>query len=739
MRGVDSRVGWFAALLAACQGQTGAGDARGGVDLGDIVPITVDYGPLGDEGRRDDAGPTGCSINLHCPPERPRCDTDRHVCVECLGHSDCPGGGFCVEGSCRSSLCEPGSVTCVNNEVKVCDHTGFAYQQEFPCGDLVCVGGECLTCEPGDRECTPQNQTKVCRPDGSGWDLTPCGDQKCIDGACLNCVPLSKKCVGTEVHRCTEDGSHYEFLEDCETEKTGRLCHLGLCVELCKYNEKFKTNLGCDYYAIDMDQYDAKDPLDPWGPDAPFAVVVSNTTEAFAATVVVSRDGNLVKQVSAPPRKATIIALDPLNIVGTTKAKLVYRIQSNLPIVAYQFNPLENVGVYSNDASLLLPFNALGKRYMVLAWPSIGYNPAFQMLASNFAVVGVGDEPVPVRVRVTARTLAGGGVPSLSAGQTWETTLSPGEVLNIEAADQFGDLTGSMVEADDRVAVFAGHVCATAPVSQCVGGKCSYDPTFSCLSSADCPGIAACDHIEEQLPPLAAWGRRYVVARSWPRGNAPDVVRILAAEDGTHVTVTPALTTVPVLNAGQFHEFEISDHVEITADKQVLVGQYLEGQDAPGAAHSLCVDVLSGEPCEKVAGFKSCLCYDVLTELNGASCTTQTQCSPNDANIGDPSFILAVPVEQFRQEYVFLVPTKYASNYLAVVAPAGAGVTLDGTPVTGFVAVGTGAYQVARMPIAEGSHTLSATHNVGIVVYGWDWYVSYGYPGGMRTETLKVW
>jgi hypothetical protein len=30
-----------------------------------------------------------------------------------------------------------------------------------------------------------------------------------------------------------------------------------------------------------------------------------------------------------------------------------YRVTSELPVVAYQFNPLENVSVFSNDASLL--------------------------------------------------------------------------------------------------------------------------------------------------------------------------------------------------------------------------------------------------------------------------------------------------------------------------------------------------------------------------------------------------
>ncbi|MBL6974865.1 MAG: IgGFc-binding protein [Deltaproteobacteria bacterium] len=694
-------------------------ESNGGIDLDgikEIPPVVVDYG-WGEE-VVEDTGPaqTKCVIDDNCPDAAPRCDTSQGICVECVDHGDC-GIQYCVNGACEPNLCEPNAMSCVNNMVKTCSGDGMSWVGEFDCDTLVCWQGGCVACKPGLVECTPaQNKVRRCLDDGSAWEsIDDCGqDRKCIDGKCMNCIPLTKKCVDSEVHRCDEFGEAWSFLEDCDTENTGRMCYLGICVKLCELNEKFKTNLGCEYWAIDMDQYDDHAPGSAGG-DAPFAVVISNTNESFDATVTVSKFTNLVTTVKAPPKTATIINLDPYNIEGSMKGKKSYRIQSNLPIVAYQFNPLENVDVYSNDASLLLPTNALGKKYMVLSWPSIGFNTANQALASNFAVVGTEEEPTAVTIKVSANTLAGTGIPALTKGQTWQTTLEQFEVLNVESQSETEDLTGSWVEADGRVAVFGGHVCATVPVD-----------------------VAACDHMEEQLPPLSAWGDHYVVSKTWQRGNAPDVIRILAAVNDTHVTVTPAVTTVPVLNAGQYHEFETMKDVEITADKQVLVGQFLVGQDAPGTEHVGCWDLFSGQPCEKVGFGADCTCGG---DFFGDTCYKQSDCSPGDANIGDPAFIISVPVQQFREEYVFLVPNKYASNYLNIIAEWGASVTLDGDPIQAgqFTSLPSQQYVSARMPLVEGSHVLSSDKKAGIVVYGWDWYVSYGYPGGMKTETLQVW
>src|ERR1043165_8766119 len=57
-----------------------------------------------------------------------------------------------------------------------------------------------------------------------------------------------------------------------------------------------------------------------------------------------------------------------------------YHITSTLPVVAYQFNPLDNVSVFSNDASVLIPTSAIDRTYTVVGWPqTIANDPSHPM------------------------------------------------------------------------------------------------------------------------------------------------------------------------------------------------------------------------------------------------------------------------------------------------------------------------------------------------------------------------
>ena len=117
-----------------------------------------------------------------------------------------------------------------------------------------------------------------------------------------------------------------------------------------------------------------------------------------------------------------------------------------------------------------------------------------------------------------------------------------------------------------------------------------------------------------------------------------------------------------------------------------------------------------------------------------------TSCEP----IGDPAFMLSVPVEQFRDSYVFLVPNQYLQNYLNIIAPVGTEFMLDGQmvtidPIPGACTEDNVCWATKTLPLGDGTHSIESTNNAsfGIMIHGYDDDVSYGYPGGLDLKTLN--
>jgi hypothetical protein len=139
------------------------------------------------------------------------------------------------------------------------------------------------------------------------------------------------------------------------------------------------------------------------------------------------------------------------------------------------------------------------------------------------------------------------------------------------------------------------------------------------------------------------------------------------------------------LNAGEFVEFFSADDFEVNATGKVMVGQFLTGMG-------------------------------------------QTQ-----EYIGDPAFVLAVPIERFRDEYLVLVPEDYDRDFITIIRPAGAEVMLEDDLVDDgeFSAVGPGEYETASIEVGAGTYHLESAELFGVLVHGLDNAVSYGYPGGL--------
>lgn len=584
---------------------------------------------------------------------------------------------------------------------------------------------DAVSCTPGDLRCQADGTVQVCAERGNGWITSACAEnQVCIPSqeghVCKDvvCEPGETFCGGSRVYlyACDSTGTTGCYAESCAVPPTDGVCYQGQCVRTC--GEGLKTYLGCEYFAADLDNAFVDCDGVPGGDfcdaaNAQYAVVVSNTSATEVANVIVTTGvlseppavsgcaepgdlplpDNFVVAGSLPPRGIKIFELPARNINATVKDYLAYRVASNTPISAYQFNPLENVDVFSNDASMLIPTTSVGTEYFAMS--RVQFNPN---LRGFLTVVAFNHEPTTVAITPTVAMAPGPGVDAIPAGATHTFVLNRFEVLNLEPSGVYVDLTGSHIKADKPVVVYSGHEAGNAPTpfGNCTQqGFCDNSPTTACSTDLQCLGEVPCcaDHLEQQLFPVSTWGREYLAVRSYPRGDELDVWRVLAAHDGTEVTVVPDFIEIPVLGRGEWFEFEYGGDFQLVASQPVMLGQFLAGERS------------------------------------------------RNAGTGDPAFMLTAPTRQLRDSYVFLAPNKYAHDYVSI-AVRNTAARLDGKLLTAVAQDKPGLVLVSpipgtdwtayRIPIEDGVHTLTCPGTCSVMVHGYDQFVSYGYPGGLN-------
>ncbi|MEO7327539.1 MAG: IgGFc-binding protein, partial [Minicystis sp.] len=377
---------------------------------------------------------------------------------------------------------------------------------------------------------------------------------------CTECIGGQAACLAQEVIACNDDGTRGAVLETCDTTK-GTACRAGNCTNLCVLAKTQRSNVGCEYWAVDLDN--AMIAVTSNAAAQQFAVVVSNAQPDVATDVHIFQDDGQPGDVSAPVeiQGATIAALNlqvfklgPREVDGspdgeyntgshTALTRHAYKITSNYPVVAYQFNPLENANVFSNDASLLKPREALTPStmgllpaYVVVSWPqtiaatddpNTNFNPFAPINLRAFLTIVGTAESTKIRVHTTTGVVGGGPIPATPPFGVIDATLGPFDVLNLETGDFNADFTGSVIDADGPIAVFTGGEAADAP-------------HFTTLADRRC----CADHLEDQLDPLRTAGKKFAIAHTPSRTRAvkqagaqtgivpePDYVRFVAASN----------------------------------------------------------------------------------------------------------------------------------------------------------------------------------------------------------------
>ena len=535
--------------------------------------------------------------------------------------------------------------------------TGATTSSDTTAGD---TGPMCLE---GTIVCEGQS-AKTCDGMGGFTDVVLCEDA-CVDGiGCTLCSPGAAECDGDKVLKCNAMGDGKDEVETCDPVQ-GVVCDpdLGGCTGACSAASLGLSYIGCDYYPTVLQQHDSFN-----GNPHVYSVAVANTSDKVT-TVTITRGGAPVAMQMVAANSVQVINLPWVDALTKGQGPSVvvpdgaYRLRSDNPVTVYQYNPL--AATTTNDASLLLPTNTWTGNYLVAAWPTwINTYPGF------YAVVARQDDTkVTLLPSATGKSIkAGGGV---AADGTGVVTLNEGDVLQVMSAAN--DVTGTIIQADKPVQVFGGHECTNVPLD-----------------------VAACDHLEESMFPLETLAKEYLIA---PMVQTPNekldkgqVVRVIASEDATTLTFSPDLPVNKNLaKAGDFVEIpKTAAKFLITADKKILVSQYMVGQ---------------------LGGYGD----------------------------GDPAMLLAVNPLQWRTSYLVHAPTSWTANYLDLMAKTGTAVEVDGLAVAGWQQIGQTDYSHAHVKLSNagnGNHSITGDQGVGVAVYGVQSSGSYWYPGGLNLDVI---
>ena len=157
--------------------------------------------------------------------------------------------------------------------------------------------------------------------------------------------------------------------------------------------------------------------------------------------------------------------------------------------------------------------------------------------AKEFAVVATQNNTTVV-ITPHART-----VQNKAKNTPFSVRLNKGETYLVKSLDESNDLSGTIVQANAPVALFAGHQCANVAAND-----------------------DWCDHIIEQMIPTSMWGKKFAITKTI--GQYTNRIMVTAQYDNTAVSVNGNLLVT--LNALQTFEFQmerndISCYVESTA------------------------------------------------------------------------------------------------------------------------------------------------------------------------------
>jgi IgGFc binding protein len=403
----------------------------------------------------------------------------------------------------------------------------------------------------------------------------------------------------THVYECGLAVSQCSSLEQCE-ERAGK----AECINPCLDSLGNDTSNGCEFYAVEMDTPPeamgvcyAVFVVNEWRTGEPARIEVSRggqvlpieqfariplgkgSTIAYApydpalglsanqvAILFLSRDPNATRDpnrtapraLSDCPAGVTPAVAGDASLHGTGTAD-AFRIQTNVPVVAYQMLPYGGGRARVTGSTLLLPTTAWDVNYVVAdAYRAPTSNT--EARAGPTTVIVASQDATAVTIKPTVDVLAGGGLIRAIAGAPTSYRLDRGQYVQFT---QPSELTGTAVQSDKPVAVIGGSTLMDLPLD-----------------------TLRADGAHQMLPPVRALGSEYVAVRYRSRasGGVEESVpwRVVGAVDGTRLVYEPALPAgaPSTLSAQQLAEFSSPGPFVVRsqdADHPFYMASYMTG------------------------------------------------------------------------------------------------------------------------------------------------------------------
>jgi gliding motility-associated-like protein len=367
-----------------------------------------------------------------------------------------------------------------------------------------------------------------------------------------------------------------------------------------------------------------------------------------------------------------------------------------------------------SEASVVLPIDVLGVTtdYYISSYQGVlrANTPQNQLPTpgvdqasySELLVVALRDG-TEVTIVPSANTRNGkpSGVPfkvTLNAGEVYQVQSQTPGVNNFTTEDRAYDLTGTHIFSEGNCKPFAVFSGANATITN-----------SNCM---------AWEHIYEQQFPTKTWGRNYYVT-PFAQAALGYIVRVIASEDNTSVTVRPnsGANSTFTLNKGEYRTLEVSQESAmcLSATLPVAVAQYMKGQNCNG--------VPQGVP------------------ING------------NINRGDPAMIMLNPIDQtVRQAAFSTISTNNLNDitnlyFISVIMRTadlsrlklksnGIDMSLAAEVAAARTFTGCAGYSYLTIKISTGTHFLEADRDFIAYHYAYGAAEGYAYSVGATFENL---